>query len=498
MKIDYIQIIIFAALAIIFAFYLIIAKKREGRGPKIPLGLFVLFFLLRGLVPLFEGVDLGSTAQSVDTAAAIILWMAIIRIIVFVIVDYFVRHKKQIIIPTITRDFALAMLYVVTAMIVLKHRTDVNLGSLLTTSAILTAVVGFAMQDTLGNLFSGLALQIEHPYQIGDWIGFEGMEGKVVGITWKSTKILTRTEELIFVPNNTISKATLVNFSRPSPKHITFLEVGTSYDDPPNKVKKAITETILNHPMVVKSHPPLVLATKFDDFSINYKAFFATEDFASEGKTRYEILGNLWYKFRREGIKIPYPIQEEWQVAPSDIVEKEKQKELVRKKAIPSILAKIDLFEVLAEAEREELTGRIEILDFAKGEAIVLQGDESGPMYIIKEGECSVLVSHGGERPAEVARLKPGQFFGEMTVLTGAPRTATVIALTDVECYEIEKDDLKKLFVSHPEVLSGMSEVLSKRQAELDVHKAKSEDAGKVVDQQKNQFIAKIKSFFGL
>ena len=498
MHINYIQVLSFAVCAFIISAYLIVSRRPKSRVPHIPLGLVVLYFLFKIFVPIFNAADIKGTASSFETAAAIVLWMAVIRIIVYLIVDYFLRKRRELAIPTITRDFGLAIAYIVIVMIVLKQRTDVNLGSLLTTSAILTAVIGFAMQDTLGNLFSGLALQIEHPYQMDDWIGFEGIEGKVIGITWKSTKLLTRTEELIFVPNNVIAKSVLTNFSRPTPKHVTSLEVGTSYNDPPHKVRKAITETILNHPRVTKSHPPLVAMTKYDNFSINYKAFFATEDFATEGKTRFEILNDLWYKFRRDGIKIPYPMQEQMDISPAEVKENAKAARASDEREIFDTLGRIDIFTSLADSGKRDLAGRIAVLPFAAGENIVLQGAEPGPMYVIKEGTCAVFVAHDGGALTEVARMGPMQFFGEMSVLTGAPRTATVKALTEVVCYEIEKEDLRALITSNQDVLLSISGVLAKRQASLDKQKAKIEDAARIATEQQNQLMSKIKSFFGL
>ncbi|MBI2341933.1 MAG: mechanosensitive ion channel [Deltaproteobacteria bacterium] len=498
MQIDYIQILVFISIAFLCSFYRFIAKREKSRLLKIPLGLIILYAILKALIPVFSFANLPNVASMLSVAAILVIWMAVIRTIIFFIVDYFIRQKRGVAFPTITRDFALGILYIVAAMIVVKQQTNVNLGSLLTTSAILSVVVGFALQDTLGNLFSGLALQMEHPYQIGDWIGFEGLEGKVEGITWKSTKILTRSEEMIFVPNNTIAKSTLINYSQPTNKHVTFVEIGASYDDPPHKVKKAVIDVIKNNPKALANHPPLVVVTKYDNFSINYKAFFATEDFASEGRTKAEILNDIWYKFRREGIKIPYPMQEQMDILPAELRAAAKQKRAQEESEIGEAFGKIDLFGALPADVLKDLTSRIAVLEFSSGEAIVRQGDEPGPMYVIKDGECSVQVSHDGAEPIELAKLGPRQFFGEMSVLTGAPRTATVKALTNAICYEIEKEDLKAIFSNSPLILSKISEILVSRQAALSKHKAKMEDEATLRAKQQGELMSKIKAFFGI
>ena len=497
MTINFIEIVVLVGLVIIFGAYQIVSKRPQAKLPRIPLGLLVLFFILKIIIPIFQSANLGSTADSIDVTSAIVLWMAIIRIVVYFVVDFFLRQRKKLAIPTITRDFALAIMYVIVAMIVLKHKTNVNLGSLLTTSAILTAVIGFAMQDTLGNLFSGLALQLEHPYQIGDWIGFEGIVGKVEGITWKSTKILTGSEELIFVPNNTIAKSMLKNYSRPTIRHQAFIEVGASYEAPPHKVKEAILSIVKSHPKVLAEPKPEVRVIKYDNSSINYKAVFSTEDFAAEERTKSEILNGIWYKFGRENVKIPYPIQEQIELKPLDIKEAE---ELQRKKIeidTADLFSKVDIFKNLTEDNKNWLAKRVSLLQFAANEKIVEQGGASGPMYVIKEGKCSVLVSDVTNADHEVASLGPTQIFGEMSVLTGAPRTATVKAATDVVCYEIDKSDMKDLFVMNSDAFNKVSEILIERKMALAAHKTKMEEAHSTKAEEQRQLINKIKSFLG-
>lgn len=495
---NYIQMLILLGFVLILASYQMLSIRKNSKLPKIPLGLLVLYFLLRLLAHVFVTTGLYSNASSIDVAADIVGWMGIIRVIIFFVVDYLLRQRRGLVIPTITRDFGLAIAYIIIAMIVLKNKTNINLGSLLTTSAILTAVIGFAMQDTLGNLFSGLALQIEHPYQIGDWIGFENIVGRVVGITWKSTKILTGTEEMIFVPNNTISKSTLKNFSRPTPVHITFFEIGVSYDTPPHETKKAILSAIKDHEKVLSAPAPDVRLTRYDSSSINYKAIFATEDFSTEERTKAEILNKIWYRFRRNGIKIPYPMQEQIEISLETLKKEKSDRREIEGSAIVKTLGNIDIFKTIPAEAQKEFSTHISVLQYAAGESIVSQGDETGPMYIIKEGKCAVFVSHGGDEPVKVAELLSMQVFGEMSVLTGAPRTATVKALTETVCYEIEKEDLKLIFSKNPLVPAKISEVLVSRQAALAEYRSKMEESAASKAEQEGQLLNKIRSFLGL
>jgi len=494
----YLQAVIYFGLAIILGGYIGLSRHSKKGLLKIPFGLLVFFFLLMGLVPIFKYAHIEETSSSLRVAASIVLWMAIARIAVYLVVDYILRQKRGVLIPTITRDFGLAIIYFIIAMIVIKHRTNVNLGALLTTSAILTAVIGFAMQDTLGNLFSGLALQMEHPYQIGDWIGFEGIVGKVEGITWKSTKILTRTEELIFVPNNTIAKSTLTNFSRPTPRHIVHIEVGISYNEPPHKARQAILEVLADHPNVLHRPEPSVRVVKYNDFSVDYKIFFATEDVEAEEKTKAEILNNLWYKFRRKGIKIPYPIRDLYHFSPGAMKEEEKKRLLLQEEDILKDLGRIEIFGSLSNEALKQLAEKTKVLHFAGGEKIVRQNDKPGPMYILKNGLCSVTILRGDGIETEIATLCEGQFFGEMSVLTGAPRTASIKAISDASCYEIEKELLSDIFKTYPDTMEKIAHCLMQRKEELNLHISTTSAQTQSKKDNENQLLAKIKTFFGL
>ncbi len=495
---DFTRLTLYIALTLIFGAYVALAKRPLSKLPEIPFGLIILYFLLKISALIFAYAKIENTATSLEIAAIIVAWMFIVRFVVYIALDYFMRQRRGLNIPTITRDFGLGLVFVIIAMVVIKQKTDINIGSLLTTSAILTAVIGFAMQDTLGNLISGLAIQLEHPYQIGDWIGVANVEGTVQGITWKSTRILTRSQEMVFIPNSTISKSVLINFSRPTISHKGSIEIMASFDHPPHKVKQALLSIMLEHPKIVSNPPPLVRIAKYGDSSIVYKATFTTPNFEFEGWVKSDLLSAIWYKFHREGIKIPFPIYESLEILAGDAKEKQQLERADEEEIMDDILSKIDIFAGLSPEVKKEFIPTLAVLQFAAGETIVRQGDEPGPMYVIKEGECSIILKIEGGVETEVAKLKSRQFFGEMSLLTGAPRSATVKALTDTVCYEIEKRDMMVVFKSNPAVLTNISDVLASRQMALDVHKTKTEEELRLTEERKKQLTAKIMAFFGI
>ena len=194
------------------------------------------------------------------------------------------------------------MLFIVIGTVLLREQ-------LLTTSAVGAVVVGFALQDTLGNLFAGLAIQIEKPFRVGQWVQFGDREGQVQEITWRATKLRTKAGQFLIVPNSVISKEPVLNYSEPTVPTRIEVEIGASYSVPPNDVKRAMQEAMANSPLVMRAPEPQVVIKGFGASSIDYLAQFWIEDYAIDRTARDQVRTNLWYTFRRHNIEIPYPIQ---------------------------------------------------------------------------------------------------------------------------------------------------------------------------------------------
>ena len=432
-----------------------------------------------------------------DLLALLALYLGIVQIFVFLLLDIFWAKRKQVAVPKITRDVILTILYFLVLFIVLKQKTAIDLGSLLATSAVLSFVFGLALQDTLGNFFSGIALQIEKPYNMGDWVSFDQHTGQVVGVTWKSTLIKTRNNELVYVPNNLIFKSTIKNHSRPTPEVASSIEIGAGYDDPPNKVMNALRGLMISHTGVLQDPEPTVRLTQYADFSIIYKMFFRVANFQDEPAVRLDLMSRIWYLFKREGISIPYPVQEEFlRENPNVIAErckKEAEGDAFR------LCSGIEILKSLHPDAQLKILRDSPSKIYGAGETIVRQGEEGDSFYIIKAGECDIWVATASHVPEKVATLKAGQFFGEMSLLTGEKRSATVQAITDVEVVEIKKECFSQILQASPGLLEHLGTILAERQAHLKI--ALGRQAQELSDKAKttsSQFVNRIKSFFGI
>jgi small-conductance mechanosensitive channel len=353
--------------------------------------------------------------------------------------------------PTIMQD-AIVIALVLLASTFLSQQ-------LLTTSAVSAVVLGFALQDTLGNAFSGLAIQSEKPFQVGHWIKVGDFEGRVAEITWRATKLRTKSGNLVVLPNNTVSKEAITNYSEPAAPLRLDVEVGAAYEAAPNRVKAVMMEAVRHCSRVLASPEPDVLLVAFDASSINYKARFWIDDYSADERARDEVRTAIYYAFQRHGIEIPYPIQIEYsrELQPADPAGRTDNAERV--------LASVDFFASMPAELRREVALASATAVYGSGEAIVRQGEPGESMFVIASGSVSIVLEPARN---EVARTPAGGYFGEMSLLTGDPRTATVLAVGDVEVIEIGADLFRRLAAAHPEAIEKIGVAAMARRAGLE------------------------------
>lgn len=383
--------------------------------------------------------------------ARLALVLAVVTAAVALLANPWKQDRPSDRFPAIVQDFSIIVLFMVVGTVLLREQ-------LLTTSAVGAVVVGFALQDTLGNLFAGLAIQVEKPFRVGHWVQIADREGQVQEITWRATKLRTKSGQFLIVPNSVISKEPVLNFSEPTVQTRIEVEIGASYSTPPNDVKLAIHEAIANSPLAMRTPEPQVTVKAFGASSIDYVAQFWIEDYAIDRMARDQVRTNLWYTFRRCKIEIPYPIQ----------VQYDREEEPVRSSQhvaeAAALLGGLDLFKTLDVDARYALSKSSQEHLFAAGEAIVKQDADGDSMFVLLDGQARVVLASG----QEVAVIPSGGFFGEMSMLTGDRRTATVRALSDARVLEISANEFRALATAHPGLIDHISTIMSARRTELD------------------------------
>ena len=382
--------------------------------------------------------------------------------------------------PAILQDFIVITLLVLVATLVFHDK-------LLTTSAVSAVVIGFALQDTLGNAFAGLAIQSERPFNVGHWIRVGDFEGRVAEVTWRATKLRTKAGNFVVVPNNIVSKEAITNYSEPSTQCRIEVEVGASYLAPPNMVKSAIGEALANCARALRTPAPDVVLAAFDSSAINYRVRFWIDDYARDEAARDEVRSAIYYAFARHNIEIPWPIQVQYEKAWDEQDPEAQVHERGR------LLGGVDLFTGLSEDARHEIAGAIRSRTFGDGESIVRQGEPGESMFIIASGRAVVVLEPDRR---EVATIESGGYFGEMSLLTGEPRTATVLARGDAVVLEIGADLFRHLGMTSPQAIEQVGVAAAARRIELE--KVRATGPGAAVADAPATFLSRMRRFLRL
>jgi small-conductance mechanosensitive channel/CRP-like cAMP-binding protein len=405
-------------------------------------------------------------------------------------VEYLSRRVRQHF-STILRDIIALLLYAGIIVAVLAGAFGVNVSSLLASLGVLTVVAGLALQETLGNVFSGLALQLQRPFSPGDWIRTGTFVGRVQGIGFRSTTVMTLANERLEIPNSTIGKDVLVNYGGPPvAEEIT---VGISYGEPPNRVREAILQAIHDVPHVLQEPAPDVLAWEYGDSAIKYRVKYWLVDYAYREQARASLVTRLWYALKRNSMEIPYPIQtlelrrDRIRARPQSQFEAE----------IIHELQEVDFLRNLSDTELRVLVPYAQRNQFGAGETLLREGEQGDALFLIRRGTVEILLKtpDGGMR--RVNTLTRPAFIGEQSMLTGAPRNATVRALTDTEILELNRVAFTELFKQHPEAVAQISEVISARSVENKEMLAALGSNG-AASERRNWLVGKIREIFDL
>ncbi len=417
-------------------------------------------------------------AQQIRTFNPLLFALGLAVLIVVAAVNPWREDRLPDRFPTIVQDALVIALFALIATLFMQEK-------ILATTAVGAVVIGFALQDTLGNLFSGLAIQIEKPFRVGQWVTIGGTDGVVMEVTWRATKMRTKAGNFVIVPNSVVAKETITNYSEPTRLTRLEVQVGASYDTPPNDVKAAILDGLRGEPLLAEDRAPEVLIAGFGASAIDYLIRVWTPDFAADSLVRDAVRSRIYYAFRRRGITIPYPIQVEYRgETPAPRTHE----------TIADSLRAVELFAALSDDQRTQLARGAQLALFADGEIIVREGDRDASLFVVMRGDAAVSLAG---TDGEVARLHAGDFFGEMSLLTGEPRTATVSAIGDCDVVEIGVDAFRAVVVADPGILDRVGEAVEARRAGLALHRTTRTMAAESAGEPQS-LLMRVRHFLGL
>ena len=397
---------------------------------------------------------------------------------------------KRIDAPTLIRNIFTIVAFTILFLIAFTFLfPEVNLGALFTTSAIFGVILGLALQDTLGNFFAGISLQADRPFQVGDVIvvGAERHTGVVEEISWRAIKIRTFTNHVVLIANSNAAREPIEVCSRDN-LNARLVFFNTLYSDSPAKTIHVVREAVREAENVSTRVPPIVRIRNLGDNGVDYEVKYWLEDYAKYNDTDALVRQRIWYAFRRAGLNFAFPTR---------TLHIERRGTTAQRDgdggAVVERLSAVDIFAPLSVEETGMLAQAAVRHVFAPGEMVIRAGDPGSSMFVVHNGRVRVQVNDNG-RPRTVATLNEGDFFGEMALFTGEPRTANVVAMEETEVLEIGHAAMKRVFDTNPDLVESLSFIIAERRQGL----ASQADATAPVADSSAGLLSTIKRFFGL
>ncbi|MGE0144583.1 MAG: cyclic nucleotide-binding domain-containing protein [Planctomycetota bacterium] len=398
-------------------------------------------------------------------------------------------------VPKLLIDIVRVVLVLVGAALVVKGVWGGDLGGLVTAIGVSSIVLGLALQNTLDNVMAGIAVLLERPFEIGDWIRVGAVTGEVIEMNWRSVRVRTRDRDLVILPNSVVGKETLVNLSRPTRAHGERHIIGFSYDDPPNKVKRVLLGAALGTRGVMPQPSPSIRTNNYAAYSVEYEVRYFIDDYEHQVEINDEFMTKVWYAAKRAGLTIPFPIQTSFEY------HAEMPPRVDSQAAQRDSLSRVPVFVPLGADELDELGRDAVREEYGRGERVVHQDDEGSSFFLIQDGTAIVTLRDADGAEREVARLGRGEFFGEMSVLTGERRTASVTAIDDLVVLVVHKSVFQRMLARRPALAAEMAEIVAARRQGLraiaDMRLAPPEQR-EAIRRGAGELVLRIKRFLGL
>jgi len=430
-------------------------------------------------------------------AADVIFWAALaygaIRLISFLLLDPLLS-QRQTATPGFARDILVVVLYAVSAGLILRGVMQVSLGQLLGTGAIAAAVVGLSLQEVLGNLFAGISLHLDPAFQEGDWLeitgnlrggpGRETLIGQVEAMTWRTVQLRTENGDMDILPNRIIAQAVVTNLYVPSGFHRRTAKIIVEPRLDLHVGIEKLTLALAGLPHQPHRCPEVVVHSTDMGGAVLEMRFWAL-GFRHGRQAAFQATRLAATVLPREGFRLmgphgPTPLVAHAEATPGSAL-------------MGQIIRELGLPDHWIEDLRPHLRRRL----LAPGEGVIREGDPGNSLFAVHRGTLQVVRAEDRLDPytglfwKPLADLGPGQWFGEASLLTGAPRNATVVAATEAEILELPKEAFEASLKREPELLEHLVDLMDRRERETaEVPAAK--------ESRRSQWAKQVGAWFGL
>jgi small-conductance mechanosensitive channel/CRP-like cAMP-binding protein len=406
--------------------------------------------LAGGVVPYRPGVTAGSETRRLFAAGLEVIWWLSAAWLTVGFLRAFVVLGRQPRESKLVQDLLAGLIYLAATFGIIAYAFDLPVRGLVATSGAVAIIIGLALQSSLGDVFSGIVLNIERPYHVGDWIILDDtVQGKVIETNWRATHILTGNQDIAIIPNSVIAKSKVVNCSTPTKIHGTSIRVKLEPSLTPAAGCNLLKEVLLGSTHILQTPEPSVTVKDLSAEMIDFELSYSVTDVSVVDRAQNEIFDRVYRAATAAGAKFSPRLSGSSKMSASEGKEGEQ--------GIPErLVAGISIFSSLTAEEKAALAAQMQRKDYKPGDVIAGKGTILQALCIVSDG---VLIGSGEEqgRKIELIRLAPGDYFGELGLLTGEPINGELTALTRVVIYEISKDALSPLLKARP----GMAEELS-------------------------------------
>ena len=412
-------------------------------------------------------------------------------------------------IPNIIYIVVQVFIFCVPTLLVLSQVFGFELTGILATSGLITAIVGFALQPNLSNIFSGIFVNIEQPFKPHDWITIGDQTGKVIDVSWRSTRLRSFQNTEITIPNETIAKSIVTNWDRPDKEDMSEgFHIFTTLSFHPHHDPVHISELLfdaLKKVRPVDGRPELDLQwvkfTGVDEFGLRFHIAFDCTSRMMKNSQENVVMLEIYKVMRHAGVNMtPGLLQnflkpdvglgalEQYTRSHKDFQSTLSDKGNIYNESIKNqvLLKQVPLFSNLDQDQIEIIAETSERLQFAKGQTIIKQGESDNRLFIIADGVVSIELNQADGSKTELGRLGVGEFFGEMALMTGEPRTADASALRSTLLLVVQKQTIKNIFSENNNFYNEMAKVLAERQVKLGeatlLPEEKSEEVNKLAN----------------
>jgi small-conductance mechanosensitive channel/CRP-like cAMP-binding protein len=479
------------------ALYWLLRRLLPSFSPRLTYRLWALVFAGVFAGPLFPVLEAGAVAWKIAvTATALLSALVAFSLAEAVLLSLSRRQGKTAPMPKLAREVLRVVVLIAIGLVLAHVVFGQPLNGLVVSSATLVAIVGFALQDVLKNVFAGMTLQMERAFQRGDWLLYGDLPARVIDMNFRSTHLRTNDGHVFVVPNSLLAGERIVNLGNGDLAVALPFRVALPYSVPPLDAKRALLEAARSAPGVVETPSAEAFLDSFGESGVNYRLRVWTRQ--QEGLSGFTDAVNtrVWYQLQRAKIQIPYPIRTVQLYNQDRGDRRQSDQEKMRAEAL---LANLPLFEELPAIQLRALAGFAHHEHYDAGEVLVREGERRDSLFLIERGQVKVVKGAEDGDSLELAILGGGDFFGERSLLTGEPRGATVISLTGCECFILDRESIAPFLVADPTLASVLSRALAARQAATNAKLEGYHAADRRSDRDtERSFLARIRQFFAL